>query len=273
MLRRALLSHVLELALIALCKPSLAVSFLKLSLVFRSMLTWFLSDSSPLLKSNVPIDFESSKDYCKRAMASKNSTAAPKVAAGCLLYQIIEDEGTAGDVEKIHILEETLELMKLTIEEQNAMKEHANKQPRGKADGFCAGDKVEGNYCMEGTFYSGVVVSVNEDGNSVVIQYDDDGSTETLSNENVRSLEPAPEILAAHTARLSDEQALGSHNTDEDFLLTDFDLMAKLAELKAKAGNVSEGAALFLEAADLAMSAGKMQAANTWSQRAAELEG
>ena len=105
-----------------------------------------------------------------------------------------------------------------------------------------------------------------------MVQYDDDGSTETLSNENVRSLEPAPE-LAARTVHLSDEQALGTVNTDEQYLFETYTLMAKLAELKATTGDSAEAAALFLEAADLAMNAGKMKTANAWSVRAAELEG
>jgi len=227
---------------------------------------------SPLLHKNVPIDFESSKGYCKRAMASERSTAAPKIAAGCLLYQITEDEGSAGDMEKIQILQETLSFMKLRIKEDTMMKEHEESEARGKADGFRVGDKVEGNYFLEGTYYPGVVVEVCEDGNSLVVQYNDDGSTEKLSNENVRSLEPAPE-LAARTVHLSDEEALGTVNTDEQCLYENYDLMAKLAELKANTEERSEAAALFLEAADLAMNAGKMKTANSWTVRAAELEG
>jgi len=228
---------------------------------------------SPLLSANVPVDFESAKEYCKRAMASEKSPAAPKVAAASLLLQIVEDEGTAGDVEKMQILEESLKLMKLSVEEDRVMKEHGEKAPRGKADGFHVGDKVEGNYFMEGTFYPGVVVEVSEDGTSVVIQYEDDGSKEILSNENVRSLEPTSEMLAAHTARLSDEQALGFVNTDEQCLFEDYELMAKLAELKVKAGESAEAAELFQEAADLAMNAGRMSFASNWSERATELEG
>ncbi|KAL9190626.1 hypothetical protein ACHAXT_000332 [Thalassiosira profunda] len=228
---------------------------------------------SPLLSTNIPVDPESAKEYCMRAMAAERTTAAPKVAAGCLLYQILEDEGQAGSVEKIQVLEDTLALMKQSVEEDKLLKEHAAKAPRGKADGFTVGDKVEGNYCMEGTFYPGVIVEVSEDGNSVVIKYDDDESTETLTNENVKSLEPATEILVAQTARLSDEEALGTANTDEQCLLENYELMAKLADLKADTGNNSEAAELFQEAADLAMNAGKMQTANKWSMRASELEG
>jgi hypothetical protein len=220
----------------------------------------------------VPIDFESSKEFCKRALASERSTAAPKVAAGCLLYQIVEDEGTAGDVEKMTILDDILRLMMLSVKEKEIIEEHEKKQSRGKADCFHVGDKVEGNYLMEGTFYPGIIMEISDDGNSVVILYDDDGSSESLSNENLRSLEPASEILAAQTSRLSDEQALGIVNTDEDCLFEDYDLMAKLAELKAKNGQLSDAAALYQEASLLALNRGKMKTANSWSQRAAELD-
>merc|ERR1712194_459643 len=91
--------------------------------------------------------------------------------------------------------------------------------------------------------------------------------------KNVRSLEPPPK-LAARTVHLSDEEALGTVNTDEQCLLFEkYDLMAKLAELKANAGERSEAAALFVTAAELAMTAGKMKTANAWSVRATELEG
>lgn len=235
-------------------------------------LTTFAPLLRPLLSTNIPIDFESSKEFCKRAMASERSAAAPKIAAGCLLYQICKDEGSAGDVEMANILQETLDLMKLAEEEAALMKEHASKQSRGKAEGFHVGDKIEGNYFLEGTFYPGVIVEVCEDGASVIVKYDDDQSTEQLSNENVRSLEPPPQILAA-TIRLSDEEALGAHNTDEQCLFEEYELMANLAELKAKCGNRSDAAKLFQEAAELAMEAGKMKTANSWHMRAAELEG
>jgi hypothetical protein len=228
---------------------------------------------SPLLKSNViPIDFESSKEFCKRALASDRSNALPKVAAGCLLYQIVEDEGTAGDVEKMSILEEILQLMNVSVEEKRIIKEHEEKKSRGKADVLHVGDKAEGNYFMEGTYYPGVILEISDDGNSVTIQYDDDGSSETLSNENVRSLEPPSEILAAQTFALSDEEALGIINTDEECPFEKYDLMAKLAELKAKNGNSSAAIALYSNAAELALNAGKVKTANSWSERAAELD-
>ena len=163
--------------------------------------------------------------------------------------------------------------MKKIVEEDTMMKEHALKESRAKNAGFHVGDKVEANYFLEGTYYSAVVTEVAEDGNSVVVQYDDDGSSETLANEHVRSLEPPIELLAAATARLSDEQALGTVNTDEQCLFEDYDLMAKLAELKAKTGSNSDAATLYQEASELAMNAGKMKTANEWSMKAAELEG
>ena len=41
------------------------------------------------------------------------------------MYQIVEDEGTAGDGEKIKLLEETLCLMELAAEEDKITKGHA----------------------------------------------------------------------------------------------------------------------------------------------------
>jgi len=52
---------------------------------------------SPLLNANMTIDFELSKGFCARVMASDGPIAAPRVAAGYLLYQIVEDQETAGD--------------------------------------------------------------------------------------------------------------------------------------------------------------------------------
>ena len=229
------------------------------------------SSVSPLLHTNVPIDFDSAKELCRRAMSFRRSPASPKAAAGCLLYQILEDEEAAGEVEKLNVLEETLGFLQLSENEQAAVKEHAkNMQSRGKADGFQVGDIVEGNYFLEGTFYSGKVVDVLDGGNSVVIQYDDDGSTETLTVDNVRSMEPATEILAHETSRLSDEEAFGVANTDEQCML-DYELLSKIAELKEKTDR-SAAAELFQQAAELAMNAGKMQTANKWSMRAAALE-
>ena len=173
------------------------------------------------------------------------------------------------DVEKMVVLEDTLAMMKLSTNKAGGV--NASNLSCVNSHRFTPGDKVEGNYCMEGTFYSGVVVEV-DDGLSVVVQYDDDGTTEKLTLENVRSCEPATEVLSTRTARLSDDEALGLVNTDEQCLFEDYELMAKLAELHASFGQPSEAISLYQEAADLAMDAGKMKAANTWSALAAELE-
>lgn len=198
---------------------------------------------------------------------STSSTVAPRIAAGCLLFHIIDDEGITTDSEKISVLEETLAMMKIS-----ASSDSMNADDPSDVGRFTSGDQVDGNYCMEGTFYSGVVVEVCDDGSSVVIQYDDDGTTEKLSLDNVRYREPERKNIANGTARLSDDQALGIDNTDEQCLFEDYDLMAKLAELLANTGHLTKASALYQEAADLAMDAGKMKTANTWSMRAAELE-
>eukprot|EP00956_Cyclotella_meneghiniana_P017644 scaffold28932_cov72-Cyclotella_meneghiniana.AAC.3 len=230
---------------------------------------------SPLLNNTVPVDFESSKELCMRAMRATRAPAASKVAAGCLLFQILEDEensgeGVIGDTEKIRVLEDTLLLIDTSRKESELMKEHAAKQSRGKAAGFKCGDKVEANYFMEGTFYPGVIIEVNEDGSNVVVQYEDDGSSEELTVENVRSMEPSSELS---NGPLSDEEALGQINHDEECLFEEFELMAKLAPLLEKIGRRTDAIELFHNAAEIAMNCGKMKTANDLSMHAAELEG
>jgi uncharacterized small protein (DUF1192 family) len=77
--------------------------------------------------------------------------------------------------------------------------------------------------------------------------------------------------LSHQTTRLSDEEAFGVANTDEVVLL-DYEIMSKIADLKEKTGDRTAAAELFQQAAEQAMNAGKMQTANKWSMRAAELE-
>ena len=230
------------------------------------------SSVSPLLKTNVPIDFDSAKDLLMRAMSAQRASAAGKVAAGCMLYQILDDEGDIGDTEKIRVLEETLLQLNMKRTESELVKEHAAKQSRGKAAGFHVGDKIQANYFMEGTFYPGMIVSVNEDNSTVVVQYEDDGSTETLTFDNVRSTEP-PSELSLDNGSLSDEEALGRVNTDEECLLEEYELMAKLGDLLEKVGRHADAIEQYQNGAELAMENGKMQTANELSMRAAKLEG
>ena len=44
--------------------------------------------------------------------------------------------------------------MELSVEEDEITKGHADREPRGRAEGFGVGDNVEGNYFMESTFPS-----------------------------------------------------------------------------------------------------------------------
>ncbi|KAL7540281.1 hypothetical protein ACHAXR_009997 [Thalassiosira sp. AJA248-18] len=85
------------------------------------------------------------------------------------------------------------DIMAAATSAEEDKKEHVEKEPKEKEeDMFQVGEKVEGNYGMEGKAYPGVIVAVSDDRNSVVIQYDDDGSTETLSNDNIRPLDLKP---------------------------------------------------------------------------------
>jgi hypothetical protein len=232
------------------------------------------SSVSTLLKEYVPIDFDSSKDLCMRAMNAQHAPAASKAAAGCLLFQIIDDEGSAGEAaigvgEKIRVLEDTLLQMELSQKESAMIKEYEANQSRGKASGFHTGDKVEANYCMEGTYYPGVIVEVHDE-NTVMVKYDDDESTEVLSVENVRSIEP-PSELSNRNGPLSDEAALGVINFDEELLFEEYELMGKLGCLLEQAGKIPDAVKLFQSAAEMAMESGKMKTANEFIMRATEL--
>lgn len=232
------------------------------------------SSVSDLLKTVVPVDFESAKDLLGRAMESQLSPSAPKAAAGCLLLQILEDEGEAGDLALANVVQDTIDFMaKAEIEEEERA---AKRAVDARGGGIHVGDKVEANYCLEGTFYSGVVTSVSDDGQNITVQYDDDGSSETLTEDNVRvvsgtaaSTEVAPPPVGGP---LTDAEALGTTNDDEICLYEAYALKAKLAELKVKLGEKEYAASLYQEAADEAMTAGKMKTAAEWSAKASELE-
>lgn len=295
------------------------------------------STVSNLLKTVVPVDFESAKDLLGRAMESVLSPAPPKAAAGCLLLQILEDEGEAGDMALAHVIQDTLEFMASAEEEQE--ERLAKRAVDARGGGIHVGDRVEANFCLEGNYYPGVVTAVSEDGKSITVQYDDDGSSETLTEENVRILSGASNEKAGIKAGdkveanfcmegtyysavvtavsdngknitvqydddgssetltndnvqvlggaedenkgpplppvgcpLTDEEALGKSNDDEICLYEAYALKAKLAALKVKLGEKAAAASLYQEAADAAMTAGKMSTAAQWSAKAAELE-
>lgn len=223
---------------------------------------------SPVLRSAVTVDFESAKDLFQRAMDSSYSNAKAKAAAGCLLLQILEEEEDTTNVTLIGILEDTLAFMEKAEKEDQELKAHSSRMNRG---GMHIGDRVEANYALEGTYYPGSVTNI--DGDSVTVQYDDDGSSETHTGENVRPLIPmaATNDNGNPAGPLTDEEALGEENEDEKCILEAYALKAHLADLKAAMGNVKDAAALYEEAADGAMNAGKMKSAAEWSSKAAEV--
>ena len=224
------------------------------------------STVSNLLTPTISVNFDAAKDLLQRALESPQPPAEPKAAAGCLLFQILQDEEGTSEVTLMGVLEDTLALMVAAEKETQEAKEHEARIAQG--GGLHVGDKVMANYSLEGEYYAGVVVEVSEDGKLITVQYTDDGSTESLTAEYVRPLIPPTASLIS-----SSIASFGGENTDERCILEAYVVKAELAELKAKAGNVEAAACLFEEAADGAMTAGKMQSATKWSLRAAELLG
>lgn len=224
------------------------------------------STVSTLLTHTLSVNFDVAKDLLQRALESPQPLSGPKAAAGCLLFQIMQDEEGTSEVTLLGILEDTLALMVAAEKEIQEVKQFEDRMAQG--GGLLVGDKVMANYCLEGEYYSGVVVEVFEDGKLITVQYTDDGSTESLTAENVRPLIPPTASLKS-----SSIATFGGENTDERCILESFVVKAELAELKAKAGDVEGAASLFEEAAYGAMTAGKLQSATTWSLQAAELLG
>jgi len=241
---------------------------------------------SPLLDEITPIDFDLAKDLLRRAMESPYPPIEPKAAAGCLLYQIYVDEkesdGDDVDDEKksadrpsdatlTQLLQDILQLLYESQREQEELKAHSDVARTSTAIGFQVGDRVNGNCLLEGTFYPGAIESVSDNGRDIVVRYDDDGSTETLTKENVRSRVPYSATQTALGGPLSDEEALGTENSDENCVIEVYELQADLAELKEKAGFREYAAILYEDASKEAMAANKMQKANNWSMKAAEM--
>lgn len=224
---------------------------------------------SPHLPALVPIDFDSAKELLQRAMESgSHNSAKTRAAAGCILLQILQEEEGTTDVTLQNFMEETLDLIVLAEKEEQVVKAHKEQQERGGV--LCIGDCVEANYCMEGTFYPGVVISIDND--SCTVQYNDDGSSETLPLNEVRPLSlPCATQRILSDDCLTDAEALGLINEDEDCLLEKFVLQAELAEIKARLGFAKEAAILYEQAAEGAMNAGKMMTASQCSQKAAIL--
>jgi elongation factor 2 kinase len=249
---------------------------------------------SPLLTSIVPVDFDAAKDLLKRAMESEFPPSAPKVAAGCILYQIYLDEENAsvpfGDddeadithVQSLHkkvpdrvlidLLTDVLHKNSIAQSEKEEKDRHAKTRSKTTSTrAFLVGDRVEGNYFLEGTFYPGIVESISENGRLVTVRYEDDGSTEQLSKDNVRLVIPATATQTHLGGPLSDEEALGMENSDECISMDAYHLKAELAELIANNGDKKKASLLYEEASSGAMEAGQMKSATQWSLKAAEL--
>ena len=232
---------------------------------------------SNLLETIVPIDFDAAKTLLRRAMESPHPPALPKAAAGCFLYQIYLDEKESGDLEVEHVpdkilmqlLDDILHLMTEAQQEKDVADSH-QKRDTGSSS-FVPGDRVEANYFLEGTYYPAVVESLSEDGSQITVKYDDDGSTETLTKENVSLVIPPNATQTVLGGPLSDEEALGSENTDEKVMMEVYELRGELAELKLKTGMKEDAAQLFETASNEAMSSGKMKKATEWSLKAAEI--
>jgi hypothetical protein len=270
----------------------------------------------------VPLDFEAAKDLLRRAMDSNGAMTdeqddtglslvpmAPRVAAGCLLFQILQDErhagnystidedeieeeekkkpnanGTSSLTEMITIAEYTLKLFKL-LEKQETETNRAKESlartgyVTGPGNVLQEGDRVEGDYCMEGTYYTGTVLEVTSterDGETqvmITVQYDDDCSSETLPRDHVRLLIPPTATQTTVGGPLSDEDAFGgsSEDQDDEIPIKAYELTAELAELKVEAGDKEAASSLYQQAAEGAIQDNKMKLATEWSLKAAEL--
>jgi len=274
----------------------------------------------------VPLDFEAAKELLRRAMDAAGPETetsamsilagpiAPRVAGGCLLFQILQDERHAGMyhtidedddeptdgsptkkngnnassslTEIIGVAEETLRLFEL-LEKQQAEAERVQESlartgyVAGTGNELQAGDRVEGDYFMEGSYYPGTVLEVSttetaegEPQTMVTVQYDDDGSSETLPRDHVRLLIPPTATQTSMGGPLSDEDAFGgpSEESDDTIPLNAFELLAELAELKVEAGDNEAASAYYQQAADGAIKDNKMKKATEWSLKAAELQ-
>eukprot|EP00536_Pseudo-nitzschia_multiseries_P006188 jgi/Psemu1/286289/fgenesh1_pg.129_\ len=251
---------------------------------------------SELLDSFVPIDFEAAKDLLKRAMDSELPPNAPKVAAGCVLYQIYLDEASiaregiktdnddndhghafnkqsvASDLVLITLLQDILDLMAARDEERKSNSQFKDRKKSG-SHSFQVGDKVQGNYCLEGSYYSGIVDSLAEDGTMVNIKYDDDGTIECLSLEHVRMMIPPTATQTELGGPLTDEEAGFGGGGDDTITIESYKLRADLAELVASTGDKTRASELYEEAAHEAIDAKKMKMATEWSLKASELLG
>ena len=254
---------------------------------------------SDLLEALVPIDFEGAKCLLKRAMESEHPANLPKVSAGCILYQIYTDEAfvarggiqsdnddcggdvfqhtVVSDIVLTNLLEKILDLMQACDLEREVNVEFKERS-RTHSHNFRAGDKVEGNYFLEGNYYPGIVESVSNNTNNgdnavmITVKYDDDGTVESLSSDNVRAIVPPTATQTALGGPLTDEEAgFGVGSGDEAITLESYQLRADLAKLVETSGDHQKASKLYEQAAHEAMQANKMKVATEWSLKASNL--
>ena len=242
-----------------------------------------------LLHTIVNVDFSDAKELLVRAMESPSNPQG-KAAAGCLLYQILEDEKSADITNdnyhavSIHqieqIIEDTLQYMEEAIVEKEEMKKNREKELSNESSSSLllkAGDKVQANWFLEGNFYPAEVVNVKEEENLVIVRYEDD-SEESLPMDQVigdtTTTNNITRIAEGQNLPMTDSEALlgGEENLDEKYLYETYLLQAKLAEIKkCQNNNREEAILLYNKAADGAMNDGKMKWASEWSALASEL--
>jgi elongation factor 2 kinase len=250
---------------------------------------------SDLLDSLVPIDFEAAKLLLNRALESKNPPNAPKVAAGCVLYQIYSDEAfvarggiqcgndsgekddqsstehsVVSDLVLINLLEKILDLMVSCDEEAKTNLEFKERAKSGSYS-FRAGDKVEGNYFLEGNYYPGIVESLTNNGTLIKVKYDDDGTIESLPSEHVRLRIPPTATQTSLGGPLTDEEAGFEGFSDETITIETHKLRSDLAKMVENSGDKLKASKLYETAAHEAMQANKMKLATEWSLKAADI--
>lgn len=250
------------------------------------------SHVSSLLSSIVPTNFDSAKQLLRRTMDAPASANKPKVAAGCLLFQILHDESLVAQTstdndsfdnfdtasippsngEMAQVLEDTLELFDAMEKEESEVAEHRNRQTQSFSVGLQCGDRVMADYAMEGALYLATIQSVSDDDQRVTVCYDDDSTVETLPVDHVRAAVPPTANQTSSNGPLSDDDAFGGiDDNDDGFVGIRYELLHDLAQLKEKIGDPKTAMTLYEQAADGAMTDGKMKLATQWSLKAAAL--
>jgi elongation factor 2 kinase len=269
------------------------------------VLAGLTSQVSSLLPSIVSIDFDSSKILLNRAMTSPYPPSKPKVAAGSLLFQILRDEQRSIGIqqavdndtdeslisnvssntttEMMQVIEDTIQLMNELEKEDKDLQEHRMKQKqRHDANAILVGDRVEANYALEGTFYPAIVEEIVTNGEDIsyqqqkqyVVRYEDDGTSESLSSQNIRAMIPPTATQTTLGGPLSDEEVFhnDSNESDDIVYIKKYELQVALARMKEQCQDRTAASILYELAANGAIIDGKMQSATLWSLKAAELQ-